>query len=84
MSRSAVATLIAFAPMLVGLVACMTPEQLRAADEAACTGYGFQRGTPDFAACLQRESLWRRYQTAYPAWYGPGGYGGGAFSPLGR
>jgi hypothetical protein len=53
---------------LVGLAGCVSPEELRAEDEATCAGYGFQRGTPDFAACLQQESLARRYS---PALYGP-------------
>jgi hypothetical protein len=44
----------------LGLAACAAPEELRRKDEAACTSYGFARGTPDFAACLQRESLARR------------------------
>jgi len=49
-----------FIALLVALASCVTPEELRAQDEAACLSYGFQRGTPDFAACLQRESLARR------------------------
>jgi hypothetical protein len=40
---------------------CVSPEELRRADEAACTGYGFKPGTNDFPNCLQRESLARRY-----------------------
>jgi len=57
-----------FAAMLTSLAACVSPEQLREQDEATCVGFGFQRGTPDFAACLQRESLARRYA---PSFYGP-------------
>lgn len=63
--------------LLVGLTACISPEELRAQDEAACQGYGFQPGTTDFAACLQRESLARRYVEYAPTpvgWYGPGWY----------
>ena len=58
---------------LASLAACVSPEELRREDEAACVGYGFQPGTNDFAACLQRESLARRYQLTpdYPGW-GPG------------
>ena len=56
--------------MLVGLAACVSPEELRSRDEAACQGYGFQQGTTDFANCMQRESLMRRYNA-----YGPDGYG---------
>ncbi len=55
--------------LLAALAGCISPEDLRRADEAQCTGYGFQPGTPDFAACLQRESLARRY--APPDWWGP-------------
>ncbi len=45
---------------------CVSPEELRHADEAACTGYGFKAGTNEFANCLQRESLARRYATPPP------------------
>jgi hypothetical protein len=59
------------------LAGCISPEELRQRDEAACLGYGFKQGTSDFAACLQRESLARRYAygpTAF-GWYGgPGWY----------
>jgi hypothetical protein len=54
--------------VLAGLGACVSAEQIRAEDEATCAGYGFQRGTPEFANCLQQESLARRYS---PALYGP-------------
>lgn len=53
-----------------GLAGCATPEQIRLADEQACAGYGFQRGTNEFANCLQREDLARRYDYG-PRWYGP-------------
>jgi hypothetical protein len=45
---------------------CVSPEELRREDEARCAGYGFQSGTPDFASCLQRESLARLYATPPP------------------
>jgi hypothetical protein len=51
----------------LGLLGCASPEELRAEDQAACTGYGFPRGTVDFANCMQRESLARRYGP----WLGP-------------
>jgi hypothetical protein len=54
--------------VLASLAACVSAEQIRAEDEATCAGYGFQRGTPEFASCLQQESLARRYS---PALYGP-------------
>jgi len=40
---------------------CVSPEELRRQDEAVCTGYGFKPRTNDFANCLQRENLARRY-----------------------
>ncbi len=39
---------------------CTSPEELRQRDEAACTSYGFQPGTPELSACLQREAAARR------------------------
>ncbi len=50
---------------------CASPEELRLRDEAVCTGYGFHPGTDDFAACLQRESLARRYAASPSAPYWP-------------
>ena len=38
----------------------LTPEELRAADEAQCSDYGFRRGTDAYAACLQRIDLSRQ------------------------
>jgi hypothetical protein len=68
--------------MLAGLTACASPEEIRAGDEAACSSYGFQPNTPDFAACLQRQSLAREYSAPPAAQYGPGGYGpAGAYGP---
>jgi len=61
--------------MLAWLSACASPEELRAADEAACASYGFQPNTPDFATCIQREVLAREYAPPPPGWYGPGWYG---------
>jgi hypothetical protein len=50
---------IVVAGMIVtGLSAGASPEKIRAADEMACSSSGFQPNTPDFAACLQRQS-WR-------------------------
>ncbi len=42
------------------LAGCTAWQASRQTDEAACTGYGFEAGTPQFAACLQREELARR------------------------
>jgi hypothetical protein len=72
------AGLLAVACLLAG---CQSAEQIRAADEHACAGFGFQRGTDGFAGCLQRESLHRRRTleaapTTPPYWYpyGPTAY----------
>ena len=82
MSRYPVVLIATSAIMLYGLAACDSPEELRAHDEAACASYGFQPGTPDFAACLQRESLARRYYAPPPpGWYWPGLYGPGWYPP---
>jgi hypothetical protein len=53
------------------LFGCVSPEEMRQADIAACTSYGFQPATPDFAGCLQRENLARRYPPPDPFWYPP-------------
>ena len=60
MARKALSALTA-AVALLGVAGCASPEELRRHDEAACASYGFQPGTPDFSACLQRESIARRY-----------------------
>lgn len=60
--------------MLLALSGCVSPEQLRAQDEAACSAYGFLAGTPDFARCMQQENLSRRNSYSYsydPYFYGP-------------
>ncbi len=44
---------------LLGVAACASPEAQAQQDRAQCSSYGFAPGTPDFAACLQRESLAR-------------------------
>jgi hypothetical protein len=62
-------TSVALAALIaLGLAGCGTAADLRRMDEARCLDYGFQQGTPDFAACLQRESLARRYP---PPYWGP-------------
>lgn len=64
---------------LLLLAGCVSPEQLRAEDEAACTGYGFRPGTTDFATCLQNESLARQTYWStlngydFSGFYGPFG-----------
>ena len=54
----------------VALAGCASPEDMRRADEAACAGYGFAPGTPDFASCLQRESLARRGASSFTLGFG--------------
>jgi hypothetical protein len=72
---------VALTLMLAGLTTCASPEEIRAADEAACSSYGFQPNTPDFAACLRRLSLARQYPGPPMAQYGPVGYGQGWWGP---
>ena len=55
--KSVSVLIAASAITLSGFTACVSPEQLRAHDEAACASHGFEPGTAEFAACLQRESL---------------------------
>jgi hypothetical protein len=69
-------------PLLLGaalalLAACASDEDFRRADQAACSGYGFNSGTAEFASCLQRENLARRYRQPPPGlfgWYGAAGW----------
>jgi len=75
-------TRIAFALFggLAGLMVagCQSAEALRARDTARCEAYGFEQGSNEFAGCLQRESLARRYGYNAPAWLPyPPGYGWG-------
>ena len=61
--------------VLALVAACVSPEELRRQDEATCAGYGFHPGTDAFSACLQQESLARRYLTS------PTPYWGGFWGP---
>src|SRR5215472_13008902 len=67
--------------LLAVTASCVSPEELRREDAAACAGYGFQLGTDAFATCLQRESLARRYLAAPPTPYWGWGYWGGPWGP---
>ncbi|HZB90541.1 MAG TPA: hypothetical protein VE397_03805 [Stellaceae bacterium] len=67
--------------LLAPLAACVTPDELRQQDQATCAGYGFKPGTNDFANCLQRESLARRYGTL-PWDAGPYGWSGPGWHPF--
>lgn len=42
------------------LSSCQTAEEIRAADEARCSSYGFRHGTENFANCLMNQDLSRR------------------------
>ncbi|MBB3454157.1 hypothetical protein FHT86_002413 [Rhizobium sp. BK313] len=44
----------------LALSACQTAEEIRAKDEAKCSGYGFRRGTESFANCLMNQDLNRQ------------------------
>ena len=59
-----VGLVLASSLVLLAVTACASPEELRRQDEAACASYGFKPGTPEFATCLQRESIARRYGAA--------------------
>ncbi len=72
-----VAHALATIGILAGLCACASPEEIRAADEAACRGYGFAPNTSEFADCLRHESVARQYAPPPMAQYGPPGYGPG-------
>ena len=45
---------------LLALAGCVSEAEIRAQDEAQCASYGFERGTPAFAGCIQQETLARR------------------------
>jgi len=81
MERMVFIQIVAAGTILAGLSACASAEEIRAADEAACTSSGFLPNTPDFATCLQRQSLARQYSGPPMAQYGPVGYGQGWWGP---
>ena len=64
--------------LMLPLVSCVSPDELRREDEAICTGFGFHPGTDAFATCLQRESVARRYWASPPPPYWGWGYWRGA------
>jgi hypothetical protein len=83
MARRSLAFVCALCVLALALASCVSPEELRREDEAACAGYGFHAGTDAFASCLQRESLARRALTSYPPppYWGYWGYWGGPWGP---
>ncbi|WP_054141873.1 hypothetical protein [Bosea sp. AAP35] len=42
--------------LVLPLAACISPEEQRAADTQACSGYGFAQGTDAFANCMMTAS----------------------------
>ncbi|CAN7202986.1 hypothetical protein LJR251_000544 [Rhizobium rhizogenes] len=42
------------------LSGCQTAEEIRAADQSRCSGYGFRAGTQNFANCMMNQDLSRR------------------------
>lgn len=50
--------------LLAGCAAGPTVEQIAERMAATCDAYGFQRGTPDFAYCLQAQYIARQQQRA--------------------
>ncbi len=60
---------------------CVTPAELRAADEGRCRSYGFRPGSDPFANCLMEvdldRSAARRGRLEASGFYGPGFYGAG-------
>jgi hypothetical protein len=65
------AVLLVLSAVVPALAGCVSPQELRARDEATCRGYGFNPGTTEFATCLQREQLARQYYWSAPYAYGP-------------
>ena len=76
MSRPSLISALALS-VLASTASCVSPEEIRRADETTCVGYGFHIGTDAFASCLQNESLARRALTSYPPYWGSGYWGGG-------
>ena len=75
MPRRSLGLALVVCVLALALALCVSPEELRQEDEAACTGYGFHPGTDAFASCLQKESLARRYWDLSPPPYWGWGWG---------
>lgn len=79
--------LVIFGFVAAGLAACVSAEEQQQFDTTACQQYGFAPGTPDFAACMQREQLARNHNTGSSVGVGVGGGsfggGGGGFGGIG-
>ncbi|AUH51067.1 hypothetical protein CXB49_09705 [Chromobacterium sp. ATCC 53434] len=48
--------MIAIAISVPTLTSCASPEEIRAMDQGACTGYGFQPGTDNYANCMMKQA----------------------------
>jgi hypothetical protein len=46
---------------LAGLAGCISPDELRSQDQAACSRYGVKPDSPDFASCMQWHAQTPRY-----------------------
>lgn len=74
--------LVSILALLASGCASLSPQELRAADERTCRGYGFRQGTSAFAECLQRIDL-NRQADRRASLYGDGFYGRGVGIGLG-
>ncbi|MGV1790785.1 hypothetical protein [Rhizobium sp. A37_96] len=54
------ASVLSLLAITLMLSSCQTAEEIRAADEARCSSYGFRHGTENFANCLMNQDLSRR------------------------
>jgi len=54
---------VAAAAALAMLAGCVSGDELRQEDENRCLAYGFERGSTQFADCLQRQYIARCYNT---------------------
>ncbi|MBB3950840.1 hypothetical protein [Aureimonas jatrophae] len=74
-------------PLMLSACVSASPEERRAADEAACRDYGFRPRTTAFAECLQRRDIERsadRRARLYGGGVGIGGAGLGVGWGYGR
>lgn len=81
-----IVTLLALIAFPLALASCQTAADRRAADEAACAGYGFKPGTQAFSNCLMNQDLARRadnraflYGSQDDFFWGPGVVVGGGY-----
>jgi hypothetical protein len=58
---------VAFVGITLALGGCVSPEQIRANEQATCAGYGFEPGSTDFAQCMMTVDQERRNREAAAA-----------------